>query len=108
MNFNVCQSQKETKLNGSLNMYEWGNKNKDKVIGIKELKNGFVRDDYKVGLKTNQFIDKTKNSCKMWSIVCKFYNEKVRTIVVIVTITYVELILHFLTWIVRKVVGNMS
>jgi len=37
MNFNVCQSQKETKLNGSLNMYEWGNKNKDKVIGIKEL-----------------------------------------------------------------------
>lgn len=38
MNFNVCQSKKlKIKLNCSLNMYEWGNKNKDKVIGIKEL-----------------------------------------------------------------------
>ena len=57
---------------------------------------------------TNQLIDNTKISCKMWSIICKFYDEEVRTVAVIVTITYVELILHFLTWIVRKVVGNIS
>jgi len=76
-------------------------------LELKNLKNELVRDDRKVGLKTNQLIDKTKNSCKMWLYV-NFMMRKWEQLLQIVTITYVELILHFLTWIVRNVVGNMS